>query len=89
MRESDAYTIEHLVPSKELMRRAGEGIFKAADWKEPVAIVCGKGNNAGDGYVVASYLKDAGIPCTIILISDKFSDDGRYYFDMAKEKVLR
>lgn len=86
MRESDAYTIEHLVPSKELMRRAGEGIFKAADWKEPVAIVCGKGNNAGDGYVVASYLKDAGIPCTIILISDKFSDDGRYYFDMAKEK---
>ena len=86
MRESDAYTIENLVSSKELMRRAGESIFKAAEWKAPVAIVCGKGNNAGDGYVVASYLKDAGIDCTIILLSDSYSVDGRYYFDHAVMK---
>ena len=46
MRKSDAWTIEHLVPSKELMRRAGTAIFEAGQWKAPVAVVCGKGNNA-------------------------------------------
>ena len=83
MRRSDAWTIAHLVTSRELMYRAGRGIFEAADWKAPVAVVCGKGNNAGDGYAVAKLLQDAGIPCRLILLSDKFSEDGRYYYDQA------
>lgn len=83
MRDSDAYTIAHFVPSKELMRRAGEAIFRAAAWIPPVAVVCGKGNNAGDGFVVASYLKEAGIDCTIVLLSDEFSEDGRYFYNRA------
>lgn len=86
MRKSDAWTIANLVPSKELMYRAGKGIFEIAAWKAPVAIVCGKGNNAGDGYVAAALLKDAGIDCKIILLSDDFSEDGKYYFDMAVQK---
>ena len=81
MRESDAAAIAGGIPSKELMKRAGEGIVRAADWKAPVAVVCGKGNNAGDGYVVADILRRNGIDCTIILLSDVFSEDGRYYFD--------
>ena len=32
MRESDAYTIAHFVESKELMRRAAQGVFDAVDW---------------------------------------------------------
>lgn len=31
MRASDAYTIAHFVPGRELMRRAAQGIFDAAD----------------------------------------------------------
>lgn len=85
MRESDAYTIAHLVPSKELMRRAGEAIFRAARWKPPVAVVCGKGNNAGDGFVVAAYLKEAGISCTIFLLTEEFSEDGAYFFEKAAQ----
>lgn len=81
MRLSDAYTIAHLVPSRELMYRAGKGIFEAARWKPPVGIVCGKGNNAGDGFVAALLMKEAGIPCELLLVSDAFSEDGRYYFD--------
>lgn len=87
MRESDAWTIANLVPSKELMRRAGQGIFDSVieffgGWNSPVAIVCGKGNNAGDGFVVASLLADAGVKCEIFLLyPDSFSEDGRYYFD--------
>ena len=84
MRLSDAWTIKNKISSKELMRRAGEGIFNSAEWKANVAVVCGKGNNAGDGYVVASLLHKAGIPCTIILLADKFSDDGKYYYDICK-----
>ena len=49
MRMSDAITISSFIPGMELMRRAGEGIFRAAEWKSPVAVVCGTGNNAGDG----------------------------------------
>lgn len=81
MRESDAWTIRNKVPSKELMRRAGQAIFDSVEWKPPVAIVCGKGNNAGDGYVAAALMKAAGIGCRVILTSDQFSEDGKYYYD--------
>lgn len=84
MRNSDAAAIAGGIPSKELMQRAGEGIFRAVSWKEPVAIVCGKGNNAGDGYVVAELLRENGIRCTLVLLSDSFSEDGRYYYDICK-----
>lgn len=81
MRRSDAWTIQNKIPSRELMYRAGEGIYRSADWKAPVAIVCGKGNNAGDGFVVADLLFKAGIACTIFLLSDSFSEDGQFYYD--------
>ena len=87
MRASDRWTIENLVPSKELMERAGRAIFEQAEWKGPVGIVCGKGNNAGDGFVVASLLNDHGIECEIILLfEDAFSEDGRYFFDRCVSK---
>ncbi|MBQ8508924.1 MAG: NAD(P)H-hydrate dehydratase [Clostridia bacterium] len=81
MRKSDAYTIEHTTPSRELMLRAGKAIFGAADWRPPVAIVCGGGNNAGDGFVVTELLQNAGIECTLFLLSDHFTEDGRYFFE--------
>ena len=89
MRRSDAWTIEHLVPSKELMRRAGTAIYEAGQWKEPVAVVCGKGNNAGDGYVAADLMHQAGLGCEIILIADRFSEDGRYYYDLCVEHGVK
>lgn len=89
MRNSDRWTIENLVSSKELMERAGRAIFEHADWKGPVGIICGKGNNAGDGFVVASLLKDHGIECEIVLLfEDSFSEDGRYFFDRCVEKEI-
>lgn len=89
MRASDAWTIEHEVSSKELMLRAGRAIFEQVAWKAPVAILCGKGNNAGDGYVAASLLKKAGIDCTVILTSDEFSEDGAYYYQQCLEEGVR
>ncbi len=84
MRRSDAATIEGGVSGKELMRRAGEGIFQSYRWRGRVGIVCGSGNNAGDGYVLAICLQRAKIPCTLILLSDAFSSDGAYYFEQCR-----
>ena len=89
MRNSDRWTIEHLVPSKELMERAGKAIFEQVNWKGSAGIICGKGNNAGDGFVVASLLHDHGIECEIVLLyEDSFSEDGRYFFDKCVEKGI-
>ncbi|MCI8388117.1 MAG: NAD(P)H-hydrate dehydratase [Clostridiales bacterium] len=84
MRKSDANTITNGTPSRELMERAGNAIFNAAEWNAPVAIVCGIGNNAGDGFVVAELLYNAKIECKLFLLSDKFSDDGQYFFERCK-----
>lgn len=81
MRKSDAETIAGGIAGKELMARAGRGIFESYAWKGPVAVVCGSGNNAGDGYVLALELSDAGIPCSLVLLSEKWSEDGKYYYD--------
>ena len=85
MRESDARTIADGTPGRELMRRAAQAIFDSADWKPPVAVLCGSGNNAGDGYAVAGLLREAGIPCELILLSGKCSADGGYYLDRCRE----
>ena len=81
MRLSDARTIENGTPGRVLMKRAGEGIFAAAEWKPPVAVVCGSGNNAGDGYVLACCFAERGIDCTVYTLSDRFTPDGRFYYD--------
>lgn len=89
MRASDRWTIENICPSKELMERAGKAIFDQVSWKGPAGIICGKGNNAGDGFVVASLLKDHGIDCEIVLLyDDAFSEDGRYFYDKCVEKGI-
>ena len=88
MRYSDAQTIGSGVPSKELMLRAGRGIAQSHAWKGPVAIVCGSGNNAGDGYVLALCLHEKNIPCTLFLLSDRFSEDGRFYYEKCLQKGI-
>jgi len=86
MRESDAHTIAEYVPSKTLMMRAAMGVFKAADWKGNIGILVGSGNNGGDGYALACILAEEGIPCTLLRVSEKFSPDGQFYYDMARSR---
>ena len=91
MRDADAYTIKNFVDSKELMYRAGEAIFYVGDWNigDKVLIAAGSGNNAGDGYVVAELLSIEGIEVEILLIKDKFSEDGKYYFNRCLQKDIK
>ncbi len=63
MRAADAAVIAAGTPGIELMERAGRGLADVAARELPaglIAIVCGKGNNGGDGYVAARLLREAG-----------------------------
>ena len=75
MRESDAGAIAGGTPGRELMGRAGKAIFEAAEWVPPVAVVCGKGNNGGDGYALACLLKQAGTECTLLAKAEPATPD--------------
>ena len=78
MREMDRLTIEKYgVPSLKLMERAGEEITEAIlenfrqAAKKGVLVVSGKGNNGGDGLVVARLLKKKRISCEVVLLARK------------------
>ncbi len=88
MRKSDADTIIAGTSGSVLMARAGRGIYESYPWKGPVAIVCGSGNNAGDGYVLALELFSAGIDCTLVLLSDRFSKDAQYYYEECTKRGI-
>jgi len=91
MRKSDAYTIENFVPSKELMYRAAKGVYDSYnEWPDKkIAIVVGGGNNGGDGYALAGILKENGSDPVVIKVSDKMSDDGKYYCDIALDRGVQ
>jgi hydroxyethylthiazole kinase-like uncharacterized protein yjeF len=71
MRAIDRWAIEDRhVPSLDLMERAGAGVARAIEELAPdgsVAVLCGKGNNGGDGLVVARLLREAGRAVTVLL----------------------
>ena len=72
MRESDAFTINTSVDSKELMLRAAQGVYESVNWKGQIAIVTGSGNNGGDGYALASILWDKGFAPVLLRVSENF-----------------
>ena len=86
MRESDAFTINTSVDSKELMLRAAQGVYESVNWKGQIAIVTGSGNNGGDGYALASILWDKGFAPVLLRVSENFSDDGLYYYKECVKK---
>ena len=75
MREADRRTIENGTPSLELMRRAAQGVFDAyGDWSgKAVLILCGGGNNGGDGYALAEILQDHAVTVALYPVSAKLS----------------
>src|SRR5258706_10938962 len=75
MRALDARAIEQLgIPGPRLMEQAGGGAARviarefAPIRAKRVLILCGKGNNGGDGFVVARRLKTAGARIRVVLL---------------------
>jgi NAD(P)H-hydrate epimerase len=83
MREADRRCIEELgIPGAVLMNSAGQAVFNEIS-QGPVGIVCGKGNNGGDGYVVARLSLLAGYETRVVLLADPNSiqGDARIFLD--------
>ena len=74
MRAADAWAIEQRgIPGVDLMERAGVGLARvtaAAARPGPVRVVCGKGNNGGDGLVVARLLREEGREVDVLAVGD-------------------
>jgi hydroxyethylthiazole kinase-like uncharacterized protein yjeF len=72
MRAVDRWAIEEMgVPSLELMEAAGAALAKAVAElapRGPVRVVCGKGNNGGDGFVAARLLAEMGFEVEVLLL---------------------
>src|SRR5256714_8547420 len=74
MRATDAWAIEDQgTPSLDLMERAGAGLARLTAEvasEGPVAVVCGKGNNGGDGLVAARLLREEGREVDVLCVAD-------------------
>ena len=71
LREVDRRAIEEFgIPGLVLMENAGRNaaaLLKSLGIRGPVVICCGKGNNAGDGFVIARHLENAGVEVRVLL----------------------
>ncbi len=75
MRRLDSLTMsEYFLPSRVLMENAGKGCADIIHQKKfgvTVLVVCGVGNNGGDGFVVARWLYKYGYDVSILVVGDK------------------
>lgn len=81
VRELDRIAIdEHGILGFSLMQRAGEAAFEVIlqQWPEctDVAVLCGMGNNGGDGFIVASLAKKQGLQVTVLVMGEPESLKG-------------
>ena len=89
LRELDRRAVADFgVPSLVLMENAGRGVadrLAAVAGQGPVVICCGRGNNGGDGLVIARHLDLRGVAVRVLLFlpADKFSGAGESLLDRA------
>ncbi len=88
MRRVDAITIrERGIPGAVLMDRAGKAVAREALERfrpASVAVVAGKGNNAGDGFVVARELASTGVAVTVYMLAaaDELAGDALEAYEL-------
>ena len=95
IREYDRIFIEEMgIPGVVLMENAGRGaaniiIMKYWD-KKSAAVVCGKGNNGGDGYVVARHLTCTGFSVDVYIFAkeEEIRGDAKINLDIIRKMGL-
>ena len=77
MRAAEQSTIDAGTPVDVLMERAGAALAEAAyrfAGPMPALVLCGQGNNGGDGYVAARHLAERGVEVRVAALSEPISD---------------
>lgn len=81
MREADEFAIGRAgIPSITLMERAGAALADEAEDMCPqgdIVVVCGGGNNGGDGFVCARVLRERGRSAAVVCIADRMTEECR------------
>jgi NAD(P)H-hydrate epimerase len=93
MRRTDRWAIdEQGIPSLELMEAAGRALAEVAARIAPggpIRVVCGKGNNGGDGLVAARLLGDLGYDAAALLLGSRGELEGDVAANAARIGALR
>lgn len=92
IREWDAFTIDkENITSFQLMQRAAYTCYRylknVLSREDNVAVLCGPGNNGGDGFLIASYLKQSGF-CVDLYHSGEGGSDDREKAKVYAESVF-
>lgn len=92
-REIDRSIIEdHHISGSELMSRAAKAaldiLVKTWPQTKHIIVLCGAGNNGGDGYVIAALAAQRRIPVTVIYVADpdKLQGDARTAYEFARRE---
>ena len=80
---ADELTIKNGIDSQQLMLQAGKSVFKnlPINSNGKALVVCGPGNNGGDGYVIAKLLSNACKKVDVLAFDDgkELSIDNQFY----------
>src|SRR5437868_13105154 len=80
MRAAEQRAIDGGTSVEALMERAGTALAEAAfrfAGPMPALILCGPGNNGGDGYVAARFLAEGGVQVRVAALAEPKSDAAR------------
>ena len=93
MRRADEVTIASGTPAGVLMERAGRAVARVVvreaggRYGKRIAVVCGKGNNGGDGFVVARVLHHQGLRviCSLTFDADEAKGPARHHLGLLRD----
>ncbi len=94
VRAYDREAIERVgVPSVVLMENAGRGaaeVLRSLGVAGTIVICCGKGNNGGDGLVIARHIANWGVAVAVLLFADpnQLSPDARIQWNIVQNMSL-